>query len=89
MEQDIHQRSAKADTQLRDALSKSVNSKQFGELTAQQLAAQVAPHATAAFREGFAKTLVPAFERALQQMLLQLSTTFTRGLKEHETRMAK
>lgn len=89
IEQEVHQRSAKADNQLRDALTKSVNSRQFGEQTAQSLANQIAPHVSTAFREGFAKTLVPAFERSMQQVLAQLSANFARGLKEHEARLGQ
>ena len=37
-----------------------------------------------AFRDSLTGTLIPAFERAVQNMFVQLSTTFTRGMKEHE-----
>ena len=42
------------------------------------------PAIHASFKDALTATLVPAFEKSSQNMFVQLSTTFNKGLKEYE-----
>ena len=89
LERDLHARVGKSEAQLRDAISKSVQSKSVADAIGQAVAASLQASMQSGFRDALNNTLIPAFERAVQNMFVQLSTTFARGVKEHETLVKK
>eukprot|EP00096_Caligus_rogercresseyi_P006930 TRINITY_DN23_c0_g2_i1.p1 TRINITY_DN23_c0_g2~~TRINITY_DN23_c0_g2_i1.p1 ORF type:complete len:1060 (-),score=377.18 TRINITY_DN23_c0_g2_i1:160-3339(-) len=69
----------------RDALSKVVHSKQFLDSLSTSLTDFLAPVMTESFKEVFMSVVVSAFERAIQSLFTQISTTFNKGLKDYES----
>lgn len=69
---------------MKEALNKLVNSKSFSENVANSIAASLAPSLHSSFKEAMASTLIPAFEKSMQNLFAQLSTTFNKGLKDYE-----
>ena len=84
IERDLQARVGKVDAQMRDAVARCMQSKALADSIAAAVGAGLQASMQSAFRDALTGTLIPAFERAVQNMFVQLSTTFTRGMKEHE-----
>lgn len=64
----------------REILSKSATSKNLTDA----LATKIQPVVQNSFKDVFGSVIIPAFERAMQQMLTEASDSILKGLKEHE-----
>lgn len=84
LQKEVNNKVLKADLQMKDALNKLVNSKSFSENVASSIAASLAPALHSNFKDAMASTLLPAFEKSMQNLFAQLSTTFNKGLKDYE-----
>jgi len=84
---DVHGKVLKADLQLKEAVQKMASSKAVVENVANSLASALTPAIHASFKDALTATLVPAFEKSSQNMFVQLSSTFNKGLKEYESQL--
>ena len=84
LNKDVHGKVLKADLQLKEAIQKMTMNKAVTESIANSLASSLTPAIHSCFKDALTATLVPAFERSSQNMFVQLSTTFNKGLKEYE-----
>lgn len=87
LQADLSQRSAKSDLALKDAVGKMVQSRSVCDNIGQSVANSITPFLQTAFRDAFAHVIVPSFEKAIQTMMIQINTTFMKGIKEHETQL--
>lgn len=70
------------DAVLKDNISKIVKSKPFSEMMTRSLSTAVSQAMEPVFRESFTRTVVPMFESACSNMVMQLNETFNKGLNE-------
>lgn len=87
LNKDVHGKVLKADLQLKEAVQKMASSKAVVENVANSLASALTPAIHASFKDALTATLVPAFEKSSQNMFVQLSSTFNKGLKEYESQL--
>eukprot|EP00094_Tigriopus_californicus_P007217 TCALIF_06947-PA protein Name:"Similar to edc4 Enhancer of mRNA-decapping protein 4 (Xenopus laevis)" AED:0.06 eAED:0.06 QI:0/0/0/0.83/1/1/6/0/1019 len=84
---DLSQRSVKSDLALKDAVGKMVQSRPVCDNIGQSVANSITPFLQTAFRNAFTHVIVPSFEKSIQAMMVQISSTFMKGVKEHETQL--
>ena len=87
LNKDVHGKVLKADLQLKEAVQKMASSKAVVENVANSLASALTPAIHASFKDALTATLVPAFEKSAQNMFVQLSSTFNKGLKDYESQL--
>ena len=89
IERDLQAKMGRVDAQMKDAVGRCMQSKALTDSIAAAVCAGLHASMQSAFSQTLTNTLIPAFERAIQNMFVQLSTTFTRGMKEHESLIKK
>ncbi len=82
LQKEVHSKVLKADLHMKEAMNKLVISK--SDAMASNLASHLAPAIQAGFKDAMVSTLIPAFERSMQNLFAQLATTFNKGLKDYE-----
>ncbi len=87
LEVDLRQRTGRADAALRDAVSRLAHPKALPEQLAHTVAQSLQQALQQELRDSVGNVLVPATERAMQNMLQQVSAKVTQGVKEHEAKL--
>ncbi len=87
LESDLRQRTGKADAALREAVTRLAHPKGLSEQLAQSVARSMQQGLQQELRDSLGNVLVPATERALQNMLHQVSLRLAQGVKEHEAKL--
>ncbi len=87
LENDLRQRTARSDAALRDAVSRLAHPKALPEQLAHSVAQSLQQSLQQELRDSVCNVLVPATERAMQNMLQQVSAKVAQGIKEHETKL--
>ena len=81
LSKEVHGKVLKSDMQLKEAIHKLVNSKSMTDSIANSIATSLTPAIQASFRDALATTIVPAFEKSVQNLFTQLASIFNKGLK--------
>ncbi len=82
--QEVQNKVLKSDDKLRDAVQKMVNSRATTDAIAASIAQSLAPSLHSVFKEAFANSIVPAFDKGLQNLFAQVAMTMNKGLKDYE-----
>merc|ERR1712223_750676 len=87
LHKEVNSKVLKSDLQIKEALQKLVTSKAVTENIANSIAASLTPALHASFKDALNSSIVPAFEKSLQNLFAQLSTTFNKGLNDYQSQL--
>ena len=84
LNKEVNSKVLKADLQMKEALNKLVSSRAVNDSIANSIASVLAPAIHASCKDALISSVIPAFERSMQNLFSQLATTFNKGVKEYD-----